>query len=450
MKNPFSRNIKNVLGIFLITITIATTGVLSLSKVEAANSNDPYTVLAPLPCIQGNNVTCPQGNLKPATQVNFKTYVQYIVNLAIALSAVTAVFMIVWGGFEYITSTIPGNRSDGKKRITNAIYGLVLVLASYIILRTIDPRLVQIPTTFVAPLNLGANLTRPVLQDFLGGLQSQTDQLQNQKANAVANLLQAQNTINNLQTDQTALEKQIAQAMGNSSMTSDQVDAACSDPEQSYSSNIDELCAKRANDINSINTAKNQAVAATSESTMLDKLLTAVENAKDPGSEYNNMATLRSFKNQIDNAYENAVAAMKQNSNPPDSVVSQHLDDAHQFALGMLQLQADAMNGPSNVTTAINAIQLGVSQLKVDAITGFISNPVTDAVGITDLVNSIGTKIVVGSYQSKQQNAMASIVNDDVGPYANNIKDPTLRAYLIQNANNVVASIGTASSQSGK
>lgn len=438
---------KKALGILLITLAIATTGIFSTLSAEAATANDQYTVLAPLPCIQGSGVTCPQGNLKPATQVNFKTYVQYIVNLAIALSAVTAVFMIVWGGFEYITSTIPGNKNDGKKRITNAVYGLILVLASYIILRTIDPRLVQIPTTLVAPLQLSSNLTKPTIQDFMGGLNTQASQLQGQKADAVANLNSAQNQINALQADQAALEKQINEAIGdaNSPLSSPDLDVVCSDG-QSYDSNVNELCAKRFNDIDQIGNTKNQAAVATAESTMLDKLMDATNNASGNTSD-NNMAMLRNYKNEVDAAYTSAIQAMNANvGGPADSTVKQQLDDAHQFALGMLQLQADAINGPGTISTTLNQIQLGINELKVTALGQMVST-IPYASGA---VNSIGDKIAVGSYQSSQQNAMANIVNTDVGPYANQIQDPTLRAYLIQSANNVVSSTGTAKSPSGK
>src|SRR5690348_172173 len=92
------------IGIFLMMLIVISSGLGSCIPVMAATASDKYEVLAPLPCIQSQGVDCQQGNLQPATKVDFKSYVQYIVNLAIALSAVTAVFMIVWGGFEYITS----------------------------------------------------------------------------------------------------------------------------------------------------------------------------------------------------------------------------------------------------------------------------------------------------------------------------------------------------------
>lgn len=111
-----------------------------------------YTLLEPLPCIRGNGVTCTTG--EQITSPDFKTYVQYLFNLAIAIAAVSAVFMIVWGGFQYMTSEAPGVKSDGLKKVQNAVYGLLLVLSSFIILKTIDPRLVEISSTLVDPLKI--------------------------------------------------------------------------------------------------------------------------------------------------------------------------------------------------------------------------------------------------------------------------------------------------------
>ncbi len=111
-----------------------------------------YTLLEPLPCVPGNGVTCTAGT--QITSPDFETYVQYMFNLAIAIAAVSAVFMIVWGGFQYMTSEAPGVKSDGLKKVQNAVYGLLLVLSSFLILKTIDPRLVAIPSTLVKPLEL--------------------------------------------------------------------------------------------------------------------------------------------------------------------------------------------------------------------------------------------------------------------------------------------------------
>jgi len=133
----------------------------SFIKVAHAQTDKPYQLLAPLPCIQtyqtvstAGNIDCPNGKTENVPSVNFQTYVQYAINLIIALSAVAAVFMIVVGGIQYMTTDAVSGKSEGISKAKNAVYGLLLILCSYIILRTIDPRLVAIPTTLVPKLEL--------------------------------------------------------------------------------------------------------------------------------------------------------------------------------------------------------------------------------------------------------------------------------------------------------
>ena len=108
-----------------------------------------YTLLEPIPCIGGVGTGQDCSNLKNgvATKVDVDQYIGYIFKISIAIAAALAVLRIIWGGFEYITSEIPGLKADAKETITNAILGLIFVLASYLILQTIDPRLVEVNTS---------------------------------------------------------------------------------------------------------------------------------------------------------------------------------------------------------------------------------------------------------------------------------------------------------------
>lgn len=105
-----------------------------------------YCMLAPLP---GIDQSLDQKNI-------LGTYIPYLFNLLIGLSAVTAVVMIVIGGFQYMTTDAFQGKQDGKNRIKNAVIGLVLVIAAYLILYTINPNLLNInlnigPATTAAP-----------------------------------------------------------------------------------------------------------------------------------------------------------------------------------------------------------------------------------------------------------------------------------------------------------
>ena len=93
-----------------------------------------YTLLQPLPR-EGGDLS---------ENVTLEEYLTWAFRFALALAGFLAVMMIVIGGVEYIISGAnESSRSDAKKRINNAISGLVLALVSYLVLYTINPSLVD-------------------------------------------------------------------------------------------------------------------------------------------------------------------------------------------------------------------------------------------------------------------------------------------------------------------
>ncbi len=93
-----------------------------------------YIPLAPLPLAKDGALL---------TTYTISTYLSGMFKLIIALGAAFAVLMGITGGIQYVASGIaPAARKGAKERITNAIIGLIIVLTSYLILNTIDPRLV--------------------------------------------------------------------------------------------------------------------------------------------------------------------------------------------------------------------------------------------------------------------------------------------------------------------
>lgn len=70
---------------------------------------------------------------------NLSTYIVGMFQLLIGVAAALAVVMIVIGGIEYMSTDAIGGKSDGKKKIENALWGLALAISSYLILNTIDP-----------------------------------------------------------------------------------------------------------------------------------------------------------------------------------------------------------------------------------------------------------------------------------------------------------------------
>jgi hypothetical protein len=67
------------------------------------------------------------------------TFLGQAFQFGLALAAALAVIMIVWGGVKMMTTDSYSSKSEGKEIISNAIWGLLLALASWLILYIINP-----------------------------------------------------------------------------------------------------------------------------------------------------------------------------------------------------------------------------------------------------------------------------------------------------------------------
>jgi hypothetical protein len=135
MKKDFKKAIIT-LGLFLSLF-------LSMSITVYATE---YVELAPLPGTCESR-TDGNGNVKCVTDTsagNLGNYLNNIYKLAVASAGVLAVLMIVMGGFSYISTDAISNKEEGKHQIKMALGGLLVVFASYIILNTINPQLVEL------------------------------------------------------------------------------------------------------------------------------------------------------------------------------------------------------------------------------------------------------------------------------------------------------------------
>ncbi len=157
---------------------------------DAPANNPTYTLLEPLPSIDNT------GQSSPQKEITLNTYIIYAVNLLIAVAAAAAVFMIVWGGLQYMTTDSWGGKTEGRKKATDAVIGLLMVLSTYIILKTVNPALVNVPATLVPPITGMATSSASSIYDQLIGEMSQLDST---AATATANARNAQAAVNDLQ-----------------------------------------------------------------------------------------------------------------------------------------------------------------------------------------------------------------------------------------------------------
>ena len=183
MKHSFKK-VTGLLALFLVIAVSATLTTPRETLAAGGGSNSSYTLLEPLPCVNGTAAdtqtpNCVNGKVS-VFEVDY--YIKYAFRLAIALAAFAAVVMFTYGGFEYMMSeTSVTNQKTAKDRMKNAVLGLLAVLSSYVILNTIDPRLVNVTTTIpplklnnTASINFG-DLTDQLAQQARVVLQQVTD-----------------------------------------------------------------------------------------------------------------------------------------------------------------------------------------------------------------------------------------------------------------------------------
>jgi hypothetical protein len=81
----------------------------------------------------------------PTPTQNIPEYIQNLYRTALIISGILAVVMIVAGSiYISVSGASPDKQSEGKDMITQAIWGLLLLFGSYLILQTINPELVKL------------------------------------------------------------------------------------------------------------------------------------------------------------------------------------------------------------------------------------------------------------------------------------------------------------------
>ncbi len=70
-------------------------------------------------------------------------YLNNLFKLGLGFAALMAVIYIAIGGIEYIGSEGVTSKEDGRRKITGAITGIIILLFSYLLLNTISPQFVK-------------------------------------------------------------------------------------------------------------------------------------------------------------------------------------------------------------------------------------------------------------------------------------------------------------------
>jgi hypothetical protein len=162
-------------------------------------SPDPTTGLCPNGSTTYVNVNLTYIPLEPLTgfvnyqngQTNFCSLLNGLFRLIIFLGGLLAVGSFVYAGVLYMTSEVTGTKSKAKDSLQASVWGLCLLLASYIILNTINPQLISCnqalnpvssyqpvtPSTSPAPANctngVGTGCLTPDQQAAISSVQQQ-------------------------------------------------------------------------------------------------------------------------------------------------------------------------------------------------------------------------------------------------------------------------------------
>ncbi len=111
--------------------TAETSGTQITPSSNTTNGNLPaYVPLEPLP------------GFDQSGQSDFSFFLNALFKISIAVGAIIALAMLVYSGIVYMVSGAIGTKSAALKRIQASLWGLLLLIASWLLLYTINPRLV--------------------------------------------------------------------------------------------------------------------------------------------------------------------------------------------------------------------------------------------------------------------------------------------------------------------
>lgn len=118
---------KNYFSFFLLLLILSLGAVFTFTQAQNLETDYPQVPGAETPI---------------TTKTPLPEYVKYIFNFSVWLAGFIALGTVFYGGVRYLTSAGSASAtSEAKKQIFAGIFGLIVLLSSYIILNTINPQL---------------------------------------------------------------------------------------------------------------------------------------------------------------------------------------------------------------------------------------------------------------------------------------------------------------------
>jgi len=92
----------------------------------------------------GDYGSSPIGKLFNDTSLSFDGFMNAAFNIAIMVAVTIAIIQIMYGGFLYMTTEAAGEKSQAKALFWRTGQGLLLLLATWVILQQINPQILSL------------------------------------------------------------------------------------------------------------------------------------------------------------------------------------------------------------------------------------------------------------------------------------------------------------------
>ncbi len=115
---------------------------------DKALSEREYRLLAPWPqlSVLMDPGLCAEekarGTLDPNAVCDVNGFLNFAFKVLIGLTAVMLVLRLIYEGYQYIVTDVPFLKANAKSNFSSALIGLLIALSAYVILNTINPKLV--------------------------------------------------------------------------------------------------------------------------------------------------------------------------------------------------------------------------------------------------------------------------------------------------------------------
>lgn len=129
-----------------VTPFVFTTQKTATPTAKPKNDPNEYELLAKLPGLTRilDPVACQEAQAQnPGEICDINGFINFMLQLIIGICAVVLVVRLIIAGYAYMTTDVAFVKMGAKNTFTDALIGLLVALSSYLILNTINPRLVK-------------------------------------------------------------------------------------------------------------------------------------------------------------------------------------------------------------------------------------------------------------------------------------------------------------------